>query len=39
MPCADGSYGKPSGWKGGPSEGLLARAQIEAYRARVEVED
>jgi hypothetical protein len=39
MPRADGSYGKPAGWTGGPGEGLLTQAQIDAYRARIESED
>jgi hypothetical protein len=36
MPRADGTYGKPNGWTGGPGEGLLTPAQLDAYRARVE---
>ena len=39
MPRVDGSYGKPNGWTGGPGEGLLTQAQIDAYRARVEAND
>jgi hypothetical protein len=39
MPRADGSYGKPADWTGGPGAGLLTQAQIDAYRARIEAED
>ena len=37
MPRIDGSYGQPSGWKGGHTiRGLLTQTQINAYRARIE---
>jgi hypothetical protein len=39
MPRADGSYGQPSGWTGGPGAGLLTPAQIDTYRARIEAND
>ena len=39
MPRVDGSYGQPTGWTGGPGDGLLTPAQIDAYRARIEVDD
>jgi hypothetical protein len=39
MPRADGSYGKPADWSGGPGAGLLTQAQIDTYRAKVESGD
>jgi len=36
MPRADGTYGQPNGWLGGPGDGLLTEAQILDYKARIE---
>ncbi|WP_386027928.1 S8 family serine peptidase [Thiorhodococcus fuscus] len=36
MPRADGTYGQPNGWQGGPGTGLLTASQIAAYKALVE---
>ena len=36
MPRADGTYGKPNGWIGGPGDGLLTSAQLTRYRERIE---
>ncbi|MFD2113212.1 hypothetical protein [Thiorhodococcus fuscus] len=36
MPKADGTYGQPNGWLGGPGGGLLTEIQVLDYKARIE---